>query len=179
MKDTEILTRIAKGEEGALDYLYKKYYRMMTNLVIRNNGTEQEAKDVFQDALIVFWQRAVRGDLVLTSKISTFLYSICLNLWRKELERKSRLVHEEHEGSGSMRHESDEKARIIHECINQMDETCRKILSYHYFDGMSMNDIAEKFGYANTDTAKTKKYKCKEKLIRMVKTKYTKSDFVD
>ena len=60
-----------------------------------------------------------------------------------------------------------------------MDETCRKILSYHYFDGMSMNDIAEKFGYANTDTAKTKKYKCKEKLIRMVKTKYTKSDFVD
>lgn len=179
MKDTEILTRIAKGEEGALDYLYKKYYRMMTNLVMRNNGSEQEAKDVFQDALIVFWQRAVRGDLVLTSKISTFLYSICLNLWRKELERKSRLVNEEPEGAGSMRHETDEKARIIHECINQMDETCRKILSYHYFDGMSMVDIAEKFGYANTDTAKTKKYKCKEKLIRMVKTKYTKSDFVD
>ena len=53
MKDSEVLNKISKGEESALDYLYKKYYRMMTNLVIKNNGTEQEAKDIYQDALMV------------------------------------------------------------------------------------------------------------------------------
>ena len=95
MKDSEVLNKISIGDESALDFLYKKYYRMMTNLVIKNNGTEQEAKDVYQDALVVFWQKAASGNLVLTSKISTFLYSICLNLWRKELERKSRLVHDQ------------------------------------------------------------------------------------
>ena len=179
MKDSEVLEKIARGEEGALDYLYKKYYRMMTNLVMKNNGTEQEAKDIYQDALVVFWQKAVSGNLVLTSKISTFIYSICLNLWRKELERKGRLVHEEKDGSDYLRHEQEEKIRIIHECINELGDTCRKLLSYHYFDGMSMTDIAEKLGYANTDTAKTKKYKCKEKLYRLVKAKYSKSDFLD
>ncbi len=179
MKDSEVLAKITRGEEGALDYLYKKYYRMMTNLVMKNNGTEQEAKDIFQDALVVFWQKAISGNLVLTSKISTFIYSICLNLWRKELERKSRLIHEEKDGSDFLRHEQEEKIRIIHECINELGDTCRKLLSYHYFDGMSMTDIAEKLGYANTDTAKTKKYKCKEKLYRLVKAKYSKSDFMD
>ena len=53
MKDTEILDKITKGDEDALKYLYKKYYRMMTKLVVTNNGTEEEAKDIYQDALIV------------------------------------------------------------------------------------------------------------------------------
>ena len=179
MSDSEVLDRIAKGDESALDYLYKKYYRMMTNLVMKNNGTEDEAKDIYQDALVVFWQKAVSGNLVLTSKISTFLYSICLNLWRKELERKSRLVHDEKDGAQFSDHEKEEKIRIIHDCINQLDETCKKMLSYHYFDGLSMTDIAEKFGYANTDTAKTKKYKCKQKLYQLVRSQYSKSDFLD
>ncbi|HBH22624.1 MAG TPA: RNA polymerase subunit sigma [Cytophagales bacterium] len=179
MKDKEILAKISSGEESALDYLYKKYYRMMTNLVIENSGSEDEAKDIYQDALVVFWQKVNNGELVLTSKISTYIYSICLNLWRKELGRKSRLVHEEKDRTDFIKDDQEERIRIVHECIDELGDTCKKILSYHYFDGMSMTDIAEKMGYANTDTAKTKKYKCKEKLYELVRSKYSKSDFLD
>ena len=52
MNETEIFERICKGDEKALELLYKKYYRMMTKLVITNSGTEEEARDVYQDALI-------------------------------------------------------------------------------------------------------------------------------
>ena len=179
MKDSEVLEKITRGDETALDYLYKKYYRMMTNLVMKNSGTEEEAKDIYQEALVVFWRKAASGNLVLTSKISTFIYSICLNLWRKELERKSRYSSEEKDGVEFMDDEQGEKAKIIHACINELGDTCRKILNYHYFDGLSMQDIAEKLGYANTDTAKTKKYKCKQRLFELVKSKYSKSDFLD
>ena len=65
---------------------------MMVKLVISNNGSEEEAKDVYQEAFIVFWQKAVGGNFTLTSKISTYLYSICLNLWRKELTEKESIV---------------------------------------------------------------------------------------
>ena len=179
MKDQEVLEKISNGDESALDFLYKKYYRMMTNLVIKNSGTEEEAKDIYQEALVVFWKKAISGNLVLTSKISTFIYSICLNLWRKELERKSRHVNEVKDGIDFINDEQEEKVKIIHQCIGSLGETCKKILSYHYFDGYSMQDIAEKLGYANTDTAKTKKYKCKQKLFELVKSKYSKSDFLD
>jgi RNA polymerase sigma factor (sigma-70 family) len=179
MKDSEVLAKISKGDESALDFLYKKYYRMMTKLVISNSGTEDEARDVYQDALIVFWEKARSGKLVMTSKISTFIYSICLNLWRKELERKSRLSNEEKDDVEYQDMESEERDRIIRDCINELGDTCRRILMYYYFDGLSMNDIAEKLGYANTDTAKTKKYKCKKRLDELVKSKYTASDFMD
>lgn|SRR5690606_15072273 len=179
MNDSEVLAKITRGDESALDYLYKKYYRMMVKLVVSNNGSEEEAKDIYQDALIVLWQKAIGGNFTLTSKISTYLYSICLNLWRKELERKSKLSNEEKDEAEWMEDDKQERIKIINECINALGETCRKVLSYYYFDGMTMSDIAEKMNFANPDTAKTKKYKCKQRLDKLIKTKYSASDFLD
>jgi RNA polymerase sigma factor (sigma-70 family) len=179
MKDSEILERIKKGDESALDYLYKKNFKMMTKMVMNNNGNEDEAKDIYQEALIVFWQKAISGNLVLSSKISTFIYSICQNLWRKELERKSKLSHEEKDAEEVFDVDRKERIEIINNCINQLGETCRKILTYYYFDNLSMHDIAEKLGFANADTAKTKKYKCKKELDELIKSKYKASDFLD
>jgi RNA polymerase sigma factor (sigma-70 family) len=179
MKDEEVLDRIHRGDEKALDYLYRKHYRMMIRIVLNNSGTEEEAKDIFQDALIVFWQKATSGNLVLTSKISTYLYSICQNLWRKELERKSRLVHEAKDSPIAPVEDLEERSHIIRQCIAELGDTCRKVLTYYYFDGLSMDVIAERMGFASTDTAKTKKYKCKKRLDSLVKAKYSKSDFLD
>ena len=179
MKDSEILRRISQGDERVLDHLYKKYYRMMTRIVLSNNGTEEEAKDVYQEALLVFWQKAVKGELVLTSKISTYLYSVCLNQWRKELDRKSRLSSEEVDGELYQEYEANERLRIVRECIEELGAVCKKVLTYYYFDGMNMPEIAKKMKFANTDTAKTKKYKCKKKLDSLIKKRYTTEDFFD
>ena len=180
MTDQEILDKIKKGDESALDFLYKKNYRMMVNMIIKNNGSEEEAKDIYQEALLAFWQKAASGKLEMTSKISTFLYSICQNLWRKELERKSRHTGED-EITSSVIIDIDKKERIevVNQCINNMGETCRAILTYYYFDEMSMAEIAEKMGFSNSDTAKTKKYKCKQELDKVIRSLYKASDFMD
>lgn len=179
MNEKEIFERICKGDEKALEFVYQKYYRMMTKLVITNSGTEEEARDVYQDALVVFWQKATSRNLVLTSKMSTYIYSICQNLWRKELDRKKRLSNEERDTAVMVDMESGERERIFAKCIDQLGETCRKVLMFYYFEEMSMQDIADKLGFANTDTAKTKKYKCKKKLDELVKAQYSEQDFLD
>ncbi len=179
MKDSQILKKIRDGDESALDFIYKKNYKMMTRLIINNNGSEDEAKDIYQEALLVFWQKAKREDFVLTSKISTYLYSVCLNLWRKELDRKSKLTNEMKEGSEINDEDKREREKIIQDCINSLGETCRQVLMYYYFDNMSMQEIADKLGFANADTAKTKKYKCKKELDRLIKSKYKATDFLD
>ena len=179
MNEKELFERICKGDEKALEVIYKKYYRMMTKLVITNSGTEEEARDVYQEALIVFWQKATSGNLILTSKISTYIYSICQNLWRKELDRKKRLSNEEKDSAVVQDLDAPEREKIIRQCIEQLGDTCKQVLMYYYFEEMSMQDIAEKLGFANTDTAKTKKYKCKKKLDDLVKAHYSEQDFLD
>jgi len=180
MNDQEILARLKQGDENTLDLLYKANYRMMIKLIIKNNGTEEEAKDIYQESLIVLWQKAQNENFVLTSKISTYLYSICLNLWRKELERKKRFSYEtKEESTDVMEMDREERVRIINKCIQKLGETCRDILTYYYFDRLSMVEIAEKMGFANADTSKTKKYKCKKELDQLVKSLYKESDFLD
>ena len=68
---------------------------------------------------------------------------------------------------------------VIQDCVGQLGDVCQKVLSYYYFDGMSMKEIAGKLGFANSDTAKTKKYKCKKELDRVVKSLYKAEDFLD
>ena len=179
MNDQEILARLKQGDENTLDLLYKTHYRMMIKLIIKNNGTEEEAKDIYQESLIVLWQKAKDDNFVLTSKISTYLYSICLNLWRKELERKKRFSYEVKEGTDVMEMDRDERIKIINQCIQRLGDTCREVLTYYYFDRLSMVEIAEKMGFANADTSKTKKYKCKKELDQLVKSLYKESDFLD
>ncbi len=179
MKDSIVLEKIRNGDESALDFIYKKNYKMMTRLIINNNGTEEEAQDIYQEALIVFWQKARKDEFVLTSKISTYLYSVCLNLWRKELDRKAKLSNEVKETEDINNDDKKEREKIIQDAINSLGETCRQVLMYYYFDNMSMQEIADKLGFANADTAKTKKYKCKKELDKLIKSKYKATDFLD
>ena len=179
MKDPEIIQRIQNRDESAIDYLYSKYFKMMARMIIRNSGSEEEAKDIYQDSLIVFWEKVIKDELTLTSKISTYLYSICQNLWRKELVRKRRLSNEEKDSPVEPVHDQNERIQIIRNCVNEMSETCRKVLSLYYFDKFSMKDIATELNFASPDTAKTKKYKCKKQLDALVKSRYTLSDFID
>ena len=177
MTDKEILERIGQGDEKVLEHLYSRHYRMMVKMIQQNNGTEEEAKDVYQEALLAFWQKAASRKLVLTSKISTYLYSVCQNLWRKELDKKRRYSDTEVDKEEFQDYEERERLRIVKESIEELGDVCKKILTYYYFDGMSMADISKKLDFSGTDTATTKKYKCKKKLDALIKRKYTISDF--
>lgn len=179
MTDEKVLELIRSGNEKALEFLYKKNYRMVVRLIMRNSGSEDEAKDIFQDTLVVFWEKIRSNKLVLTSKISTYLFSVAQNLWRKELDRKIRNSGEMKDGVSQPDWERKEKSDIIQQCLQSLSETCRRILTLYYFDQLSMVDLAREMGFANADTAKTKKYKCKNELDKLVKNRYKPTDFQD
>ena len=67
---------------------------------------------------------------------------------------------------------------IIINLVKAMDDTCKRLLSYFYFDGYDNKLIAEKLGFANTDTVKSKKYQCFKKLQATVLENYNKEDLL-
>ena len=67
---------------------------------------------------------------------------------------------------------------IIVQIVQEMDDTCRKLLSYFYFDGLNNKSIAQRLNFANTNTVKSKKYQCFKKLQSTVLEKYKKDDFI-
>ena len=86
---------------------------------------------------------------------------------------------EEVDGQEFQSHDAKERLKIVMDCISQLGDVCKKVLTYYYYDGLKMPDIADKMNFSKTDTAKKKKYKCKKKLDSLIKSKYTTEDFFD
>lgn len=179
--DSQLVEEIKSGNEDALLSMYKSHFSMVKSFILKNNGTEDEIDDVFQDSLIAVWRNVNRPDFSLTVKMSTYLMSIVKNLWYKQLRKKTRftVVDESSKEKISADDISTDHMdhQLIHQMVAELDETCKKLLSYFYFDGFENKVIAEKMGFANTDTVKSKKYQCFKKLETAVKERYTKQDF--
>lgn len=181
-KEREMLDRIQAGDRETLFGIYKSQYSMIRSYVIKNNGSEEDAEDLLQDALIVLWQKVQQGNFVLSSKLSTFMMAICKNLWLKRLGKLQKMEGEDkilpylHVCADSFSELSDFKH--LQKTLDEIGDTCKQLLTLFYFDGNDMEQIAKKMQFANADTAKAKKYQCFKKLETLIKSRFTKSDFI-
>ncbi|MGB1038229.1 MAG: RNA polymerase sigma factor, partial [Bacteroidia bacterium] len=151
------------------------------NFVLKNNGDENIVDDIMQESVIAVWKNVNKPNFLLQSKLSTYVMAIAKNLWYKELKKRSRfkLVDEtNHLEKGGEEMKMDLDQSVLHTIIKEMDETCRRLLSYFYFDGLSTKVIAEKLNFANANTVKSKKYQCFKKLQSTVTSKYSKEDLI-
>lgn len=173
--DELILAEIRKKNEAALGELYKTHYPMAVHLVCSNSGSEQEAKDIFQEAVIVFYERAQQPDFVLTCKIKTYLYAVCRRLWLKRLTERKRfdVSIPEAEAFDRMEEEmtevveSEMNFQRMRDSLQALGEPCRTIIEDFYIRDFSMEIIREKFGYTSADNAKNQKYKCLQRLKKL------------
>lgn len=181
LNDQAILERIKDGDESVLVLVYKKHYGMVKNLILKNSGDITVVDDIMQDTIIAVWKNANKPTFLLQSKLSTYILAIAKNLWLKELKKRSKFkVVDENSPKNTLIDTQKENldSDIIAEMVNEMDETCKKLLSYFYFDGYSTRLIADKLNYANADTVKSKKYQCFKKLQASVLARYNKVDLI-
>ncbi|MGZ3814098.1 MAG: RNA polymerase sigma factor, partial [Mucilaginibacter sp.] len=88
--DSEIVFGILNNSESAIKRLYVAYFPMVLQLIINNSGTADDAKDIYQEAIIVLYNKIKKGDFELNSKLKTFIYSVCRRLWLKRLSQMNR-----------------------------------------------------------------------------------------
>jgi RNA polymerase sigma factor (sigma-70 family) len=176
--DVQIINGLRENNEekknDVLSYLYKKYYPMALSIVYQNNGTEEEAIDVFQDSIISFYESVrnniFRGD----SSINTYLYSTIRNQWFTKLKKNKRTVNIEGDNF-EFRNLTEEKSistedfkNKISYLLDQIGESCKNILINYYYDNCSMKEIMQIMGFKTEKSAKSQKYKCMQKLIELI-----------
>ncbi|TND10621.1 MAG: sigma-70 family RNA polymerase sigma factor [Bacteroidetes bacterium] len=167
--EEELISGLKRGDDEAFRKVYVLHFNMIRYLVIKNSGQEEDADDVFQDALVVLFEKLNSADFVLTSSLKTFLYSVCRNLWLKRLGKNKREAFTDFEDfdlAAAEEEESEkteEKAKLRRH-LQSLGEQCRKVLTLFYYFKKSMEEIAADLGYTNADNAKNQKYKCLQRL---------------
>ena len=175
--DSKLLDAIRNGDEEALVELFRQNRRPVTSLVTRNQGSEDDAEDVFQEAMVVLWERVRSGSFEYQAKLSTFIYATAKNIWFRRLARHRRELHTSEEALDVATSdatpleelEQNERVLAVQKAMEQMGNPCRDLLLLFYWEERSMEEIAVKLGFANADTVKSKKYQCKKSLELLVR----------
>jgi RNA polymerase sigma factor (sigma-70 family) len=180
LKDQELLKGLALNDKKAIETIYKENYNMVQSLVINNNGTIHEAKDVFQEAMIVLYEKARSGGFELNCQLKTYVYSVCRRIWLKKLQQMNRYAIEMENLSETVPVEDDleeyerkdQEFLMMEKAIGSLGEPCKSLIEAFYIQRKNMQDIASQFGYTNADNAKNQKYKCLMRLKKLFFAQY-------
>jgi RNA polymerase sigma factor (sigma-70 family) len=175
-----LLQGLARNDRKAVETIYRENFNMVQALIINNNGSSDEAKDIFQEAMIVLYEKVRSGGFELNCQIKTYVYSVCRRLWLKRLQQLNRYttpvesmeavipVEEEIEDHEKRNTEFE----MMEKAITSLGEPCKSLLEAYYLQKRNMQEIATSFGYTNADNAKNQKYKCLMRLKKIFFTHY-------
>lgn len=175
---TQLIHAIKSNNSIAMKAFYVANYPKIEILVLKNSGSVEHAKDVYQEAFITVWKH-VKNDTFIPQNetaLEGYLYRIAKNKWTDVLRSKTfkssrslnsetlTIVRNEDEETDDLK---DEKLKTTMDAFKNLGQPCKQLLSTFYFDKKSLKDIASELNIEET-TARNKKYRCMEKLRAMV-----------
>ena len=172
--DNELLKAFMKADNEAILKLYKDCLPAVSKYICGNGGTHDDARDVFQEALMALYKQAQENEFELTARIKTYIFSICRFQWLKMLRKNKRMISIEDDfdsqdiGSNIIAHlERSERFLILQKHLYKLKGNNRKILELH-FQKFSTDEIAQQLGLSRL-YVKKKKFECKKQLINSIK----------
>lgn len=182
--DTELIDCIQTNARlnDAIAFIYKEHFEYLSNLVVYNNGSTEDAQDIVQEVVVNFIEvirnNKFRGD----SSIKTFLHVMTRNTWLNELKKRGRSAkrdktfetvrsQDEEVITGAI--ENREAKQQLMNVFEMLGTSCKKILTLFYYENLSMKEIVEQTDYDNEQVIRNKKHKCLKALTTLVKSNTT------
>ncbi|WP_316839772.1 sigma-70 family RNA polymerase sigma factor [Pedobacter gandavensis] len=163
----------AIDSEAVLISLYQDAFPLVAAYVQKMGGSFDEAKDIFQDALIIYYEKVKHSQITLRYTEKTYLFGIAKYLWNKRYKVTSKEfpfdLHHDPEPADSV-YEEISSSRLIH-LLETAGQKCMQLLSAFYYERLNMESLAERFGFSSPRSATVQKFKCLEKIKETVKEK--------
>lgn len=165
----EQLIALRDNSQKAWKGIYKEGRPMVFKYVMSNSGSRQDAADILQEGVCILMEKINDPNFELTSKASTFLYSICRFRWMYRLREGGKIetvntFPEELMINPEIDHEKEELLQKMYKGISELGDSCKKIIQFFYLEKKSTKEIAVALGLSNADTVKSQKYRCLKQL---------------
>lgn len=175
--DEAILEGLRLRSDYIINFIYKEYFPLIKFLVTENGGMSEDAEDIFQDGIIIIYNKISLNQLTLTSSFKTYMYSVCRNLWLQKLSKRKAIfdkltdVEEFIDLPNDILQETSaaeiEMHRIIQIHFLSLPEDCQKVLKL-FIKNIPLREIAGIMGFKTENYAKTRKYLCKQELKKRI-----------
>jgi len=170
---------IRDGDQKGLTILYESFRSEFVRWAIKFTRCEEEdAFDYYQATVLIVYDNIIAGKIDdLKSSLKTYLFGVGKNLaWQHRRQKsKHEKISAEFFLQTQMNYQDDpsdlveeNNLEVISKCFNQLGDPCHSLLDLFYYHKKNMEEIAVRLNYKNSETAKNQKYKCMERLRKMV-----------
>lgn len=173
MTDSQLLEGLKNHSEKAFAFFYKKMLPEVKNYIKRNNGDEDDAKDIFQDAMMAL-MRNLKEDKYNNQNLKGYFMTIVRYQWLDRIDRTKNIVAM----SPSSEPVIDEPVFEIHtaprlgdyfrKVLQRLGEPCRSLITGTVVFKKSMEEMAQRLGYSSAHSARQQKLQCLKKLRLLV-----------
>ena len=173
----QIIANLKNGNSRTYEALYQENFSSVEKFIVRNSGTIDDAKDVFQDTLLVLIEKLQADNFELTASLKTYIIAISKNLWFKKLRYQSYYRQTELSDAFSDKFNSEISSSINDEksyweklqtYLSKITAHCNHLLQSMFFKNKNIEAIQKEYGYSSRHNAQNQKHKCIEQ-VRKVK----------
>lgn len=148
--------------------LYKKAFPIAARYVARMGGSLEEAQDIFQDALVIYYEKVASAQAENIVSEKAYLLGIAKKLWLQRYQSSNKNQPLNDLDIEAVPDEQPAADKILH-YLETAGKKCMELLKAYYYDHLPVGDITTLFGYSGTRSATVAKYKCMEKVRDTIK----------
>jgi RNA polymerase sigma-70 factor (ECF subfamily) len=148
--DGELIQRVAGGDAGAFELLYRRYARPVFGLALRRLGDRMRAEDAVQETFAAVW-RSARTYRPERGPGAPWLYAVARNAVVDRARHKTDSPTEvpdmpSLEPTPEERAETSFVAWRVHRALEILPESERDVLELAYWGGLSQSEVAQFLG---------------------------------
>ena len=164
-EDRQLIERVKAGDHDAFDFLFQRYFSIVSRQAIRLTGNRDEAEEVVQEVFLAVYEKAYtfRG----AAAFSTWLYRVTANAALTKLRRRKKgeepwldeylpsfredghhLVRPVVDWSNELEEHvaSEERQRLIQQALDLLAPVDKTVVVLSDLEGLSDREIASALG---------------------------------
>lgn len=172
---------IAENNKEALENIYARYFPSVLNYVLKNNGDESDARELFQSALIAFWMEIKEEKYFQHNGTGPgeYIFHIAKYKWAHNLPSvPGKSINSLSNYDSGKERAIEEKIRYLTALYRALGNNCREVLNRFYFERKTIAKISVELS-VNASTLKRMKYQCMKKLWKLYRERRKQSQIVN
>jgi RNA polymerase sigma-70 factor (ECF subfamily) len=148
LPDYQLMERIQKGDMVSFNTLVGRYKNRLFNVLVRMLDSSEAAEDILQETFVRVHQHRMSFDF--RYAVSTWVYTIALNLARNELRRRKRIQFLDIEDFSNRLQAPEERVdnssklrEIIDKAVTKLPQRYRQAFVLRDLDQLSYEEIAQ------------------------------------